>query len=399
MITVLHLSHCLNRYDYIDAVIRHADPAQFRMLAATLTDDGSVRPGAAPYPVTVLGVRARTQWPAAAAALRRLCRSERVDVVHTHNLDSTAIGAFAALGIRRVRLVIGRHYADALYQLRPAWKCRALLALEGWCNRRAARLIAPSSMVRAILVERQRVPARRVAQIPYGFDFAKHQASVDAPARLRRELGLEGAAVLGSFSRLNADKGHADLLRAFARLQPGRPTLRLLLVGEGNVRPRLEALARELGVQERVRFAGWRADVIDLMAMADVVAHPSLHEAFSQVMVEALAMGKPLVITDVSGVADVVRDGWNGLIVPKADPAALAAAVTRLLDHPEEAAAMGARGRARVRRELDIHVIITQYEAVYRNVMGQEQSPNTKSQSPNNHQDPITNDQTIEVIA
>lgn len=369
MITILQCSHVLNRGDYIDAVIRHADPSAFRMLAAVLTDEGSVRPGEAAYPVTHLDVRSRFQWPAAAARLRRLCRAQRVDILHTHNVDSAVIGALATKGTR-TRLVIGRHYSDALYQL-PRWRRGLFLGLEGWCNRRAARIIAPSSMVRAILVERQGVPAARVAQIPYGFDFAKHEVSApDVPARLRRELGLEGLTVLASFSRLNADKGHAELLRAFVRLQAARPALRLLLAGDGNVRPRLEALARELGVQERVRFAGWRQDVIDLMVMADLVVHPSHHEAFSQVMVEALAMGKPLVITDVSGVRDVVQDGRSALVVPPADPGALAEAITRLLERPEEAAAMGARGREQVRRELDIRAIVRRYEAMYRDVAG-----------------------------
>lgn len=372
MITVLHLSHIINSYDFIDVVIRHADRSRFRMLAATFTDDGSVKPGSVEYPVTNLGVRCRADFPRAAIHLWRFLNTERVDVLHAHHFDPTLVGVLATSYGHRPRLVIGRHYSDALYQLTPWWKRRAYLAVEGVCNRAAARIVAPSSMVWRILVERQGVLPEKVVQIPYGFDFAKHCLSrLDAPSRLRQELGLDGKVVIGTFSRLNADKGHTYLFRAFARLQARWPELRLLLVGEGNIRQELEDEVRARGLTNSVLFTGWRRDVMDLMGMVDIVVQPSLHEAFSQVMVEALALQKPLIFSDASGVRDVVRHRWNGMIVPQKDHEALAAAIAELLERPEAARLMGERGCEFVRRELGIRALVGRYETTYLEAIGQ----------------------------
>lgn len=372
MITVLHLSHIINRYDFIDVVIRHADRSRFRMLAATFTDEGSIRPGSAEYPVTNLEVRRRADWPRGLIRLSRLLSKEAVDIVHTHHFDPTLVGTLATGFGHHQRLVIGRHYSDALYQLTPWWKRRAYLGVEGVCNRAAARIVAPSSMIWRILVERQGVLHEKVVQIPYGFDFAKHRISgPDAPSRLRQELGLDGKLVIGSFSRLNADKGHTYLFRAFARLQARWPELRVLLVGEGTARRELEDEVRARGLTGSVLFTGWRRDVMDLMAMVDIVVQPSLHEAFSQVMIEALALGKPLIFSDASGVRDVVRHRWNGMIVPQKDHEVLADAIAELLERLEAARLMGERGCEFVRRELDIRTLIGRYESTYLEALGQ----------------------------
>lgn len=372
MITVLHLSHIINRHDFIDVVIRHADQSRFRMLAVTFTNGGPVTPGSAEYPVTNLGVRSRADYPRAVIRLWRLLRAEKVDVLHTHHFDPTLVGTLATGFGHHQRLVIGRHYSDALYQLGPWWKRRAYLAIESVCNNAATRVIAPSSMIRSILVERQGVSSGKVVHIPYGFDFSKHQLlSPDAPSQLRQELGLDGKLVIGTFSRLNADKGHTYLFRALARLRERWPELYLLLVGDGNARQELEDEVRVRGLTGNVLFTGWRSDVVDLMAMVDLVVQPSLHEAFSQVMVEALAMGKPLVFADASGVRDVVRHRWSGMIVPQRDHEALTTAIAELLEHPEAARVMGERGRKFVRYELDIHKLVERYETTYLEALGQ----------------------------
>src|SRR5262249_19194528 len=142
--------------------------------------------------------------------------------------------------------------------------------------------------------------------------------------RVRTELGLEGRFVLGNFARLHEEKGQRVLIEALASLRPRYPQLTLVVVGEGPERGALEAQVRDCGLDDRVRFLGWRHDAMMLMAAVDVVVQPTLQEAFSQVMAEALWMGKPLVITDVSGAPDIIRDGRNGLLVPRGNAPALA---------------------------------------------------------------------------
>jgi glycosyltransferase involved in cell wall biosynthesis len=124
-------------------------------------------------------------------------------------------------------------------------------------------------------------------------------------------------------------------------------------------------LVRESQLQAQVHFLGWRTDALDLMAAADVVVQPTLHEAFSQVMVEAMALGRPLVISNVSGVEDVVRHAETGLVVPPGDSDGLVQAIRRV-SHREEAERIGGNAMRAVRDLLDIRTIAPQFEALYR---------------------------------
>lgn len=210
--------------------------------------------------------------------------------------------------------------------------------------------------------------------IPYGFDFAAQRYRPTPSAeieRLRRSLGLEGAFVIGNIGRHHPLKGQRYLLDAAASLGEEFPQVRLLLVGDGAEHNRLRAYADQVGMRERAVFTGWRRDAAQLLDVMDVVVHPSLHEALPQVMVEALAKARPLVITDVSGASEHVRHMETGILVPKHDAEAIREAVAWVIRHSEETKEIAARGREYVRATLDIRRVIDRYEGCYRVLSGQ----------------------------
>ena len=143
-----------------------------------------------------------------------------------------------------------------------------------------------------------------------------------------------------------------------------------VLVGDGELRPELEAQARRLGLAASLHFAGWRDDVADVLALADVFVLPSESEGFGRVLVEAMAMARPIVATTVGGVPDIVVAGQTGLLVPPADAAALAGAVRVLLDNPGLAARLGAAGRARAESTFSLGAHVDGVERVYDAVLG-----------------------------
>jgi len=143
------------------------------------------------------------------------------------------------------------------------------------------------------------------------------------------------------------------------------PNVLWLVVGEGPERAGLERQLEEEGLEEAARLVGWRRDAMTVMAAADAVVQPTLQEAFSQAMIEALWMRRALVITDVSGAPDIIDDGRNGLLVPRGDAAALASAVLRLARDADLRARLGEAGRAHVEQRLDIGKIIRLYEESY----------------------------------
>ena len=267
--------------------------------------------------------------------------------------------------------MVGRHYSDAINRSSRGWKRKALLAVEQAVNRAAARIVVPSSYIAEIVSGWQKVSPGKIDRVPYGFVAEKYAAPRPSNVqRVREELGLTGRFAVGNFSRLHEEKGQRFQTQAMVEFRARDPDVILLVVGEG---PEWAALERQIevaGLGDRVRLLGWRHDAMVLMAAVDAVVQPTLHEAFSQVMAEALWMRKPLIITDVSGATDIIRDGENGLLVPKADPGALASAIGRLAADESLRVRLGEAGRAYVEEHLRIEKIIPQYEQVYLRTMG-----------------------------
>ena len=183
---------------------------------------------------------------------------------------------------------------------------------------------------------------------------------------IRESFGLESCFVIGNFARHTWYKGQDYLLRAFAQFVRDFPDARLLMVGDGPYHRELRLLAGELSVDHQVVFTGWQRDARRLMSAVDVIVHPTLHESFCQVMVEAMTKAKPLVITNVAGPCDQVQHLRTGFIIPMRDSDAIYDALRWLRKHPEEARQLGKQGREYVLQELDIRRVIPRYETCYK---------------------------------
>lgn len=372
MIRILQFADLINRHDFIDNIVHYADHSRFQVGVCVRSPWNNI---AAPVytngtPHCVLGCASRQETAQAAWKLAGLLRRWKADILHTHHYDQAVIGWLATRLCPRTRLVVGRHYSDSIYRSSNGVKRRALLALERIVNQSAARIVVPSRAIIEIVGNRQGVPAEKIDCVPYGFVAQKYAAFANGkPSDVRQELGLDGRLVLGNFARLHEEKGQRYLLTALALLRPKLPDLSLLLVGEGPEREALERQANELGLDQAVHFLGWRRDAMAIMSAVDVVVQPTLQEAFSQVMAEALWLGKPLIMSNVSGAADVIQDGVNGLLVPPADVTALTQAIERMAGDADFRGRLGEAGHAYVEENLTIEKVIPQYEQVYLRAM------------------------------
>jgi glycosyltransferase involved in cell wall biosynthesis len=173
-----------------------------------------------------------------------------------------------------------------------------------------------------------------------------------------------------SIGRFVAEKGHRHLLEAAARIERTKPGAHWVLVGAGELEASLKHQARGLGLESRVHFTGWRDDIPEVLAVSDVFVLPSESEGFGRVVVEAMAMARPVVATAVGGVPEIVQDGQTGILVPPSDPAALADAVRSLLDDPARASRLGAAGRARAESRFTLTAHVDGVERVYAEVLG-----------------------------
>ena len=372
-IRVLQFADVVNRHDFIDTIVRRADPERFLVGLCVRVADSNI---AAPVytertPRWLVAGPSRRAAPRAAWQLARILRGWRADILHTHHYDQAVIGWLATRLHPRTRLVVGRHYSDAIHRLSSPFKKRVLLGVEQMVNRAAARIVSPSTYIREILSGWQGVEPSKIDLIPYGFEPEKYAAPDPADVRrLRAEFGLDGRFVVATFARLHEEKGHRFMASALKRVREQLPNVLWLVVGEGPERAAIERQLREDGLEEAARLVGWRRDAMTIMAAADAVVQPTLQEAFSQAMVEALWMRKALVITDVSGAPDLIEHGCDGLLVPRGDAAALAAAVLDLARDADLRARLGDAGRAHVERRLDIGRIIRLYEESYLRALG-----------------------------
>jgi len=232
--------------------------------------------------------------------------------------------------------------------------------------------LAHAVIVNSKAVERRLAwaPPRKVRCIYNGVDLA-HFSPRRPPPGLRSSLGLpEGAPVVGSVGRFVPYKGYAHLLEAARLVEAAMPGVHWVLVGDGELRGKLEGQRRSLGMEAQVHFPGWREDIPDVLALCDLFVLPSLGEHFGRVLIEAMAMARAVVATDAGGVPEIVLHGETGLLVPPAQPKALAEAVLALLEDPGRTARLGAAGRRRAETEFSLPRHVEAVEALYRVLLG-----------------------------
>jgi glycosyltransferase involved in cell wall biosynthesis len=317
--------------------------------------------------------------PTAIWRLRRLLRERRPDVLHTTLYTADQAGRLAAW--RTHTLVVSSivnptrdpvllHEDDC-----PRWRRRLLWLLDAWTARHlTARLHAITHAVKDSAVRGLRVRPDRVVVVHRSREPGRlGQPGATRRLRARRALGLGNARIVLNVGRQAPQKGQVHLIDAFAEMASTHPDAVLLVAGAPGPSTRaLEARIRERGMSDRIRLLGHREDVADLLASADVFAFPSLYEGLGGAVLEAMALGTPVVASDLPAVREITGDGEAALLVPAGDPKALAAALARVLDEPDLAATLDARGRSRYIECFTPEVEVAAMVELYRNAVADQ---------------------------
>jgi glycosyltransferase involved in cell wall biosynthesis len=320
--------------------------------------------------------------------LRALCRltrlifRERPDVVHTHTAKAGTLGRLAALLYnltrrRAERCIVVHTFHGHVFSgyFGPAGNLAVRLA-ERTLARITDRIVTISESQRRDIIDRYRIaPPWKTEVIELGLELAA-LLTLETNTTLRQRLGWTADhVVFGFVGRLVPIKDLPSLLQAFSRVVAHVPAARLMLVGDGPRRAELERLADRLGLAPYVQFAGWQHDLTAVYGAMDVGVLSSLNEGTPVTLIEAMAAGKPVVATAVGGVEDVVRHDATGLIVPPADPAALAAAMIRLAEDPADRQRLGRQGRAETTSRFSIDRNTPQIVALYQDILGGKRGP------------------------
>jgi glycosyltransferase involved in cell wall biosynthesis len=341
-------------------VLRLIDRQRFEPVLCCLTGQGALLDAARETGTTVVsgGLRG-VKSPRALAALGRLrafMRDERIDVVHNYLLRANVIGTLAA---RAARVPVVLASKRGCHERRGWEMLGARLS-----NRLADCVTANSNAVREFVHSHEGCPLAKMVVIPSGIDTERFTPVVAADGKTR--LGLPAdAVVVGSLTRMRVRKGVEEFLRAMGQVCRARPAVHVVIAGDVELDDEVRALVAAAGLGGRLHLLGRRSDVPEVLSAFDVFVLSSHGEGMSNAILEAMAMAKPVVATGVGGTVEVVEVGVTGHLVPARDADALAAAIVRLVDHPDMGRLMGARGRRVVIDRFSAPAMVRQMEALY----------------------------------
>ncbi len=350
------------------SLARAARRAGHRVSVVCVERPGALAPQAEAAGATVVSLgkppgRLRAYIDRAAGVLAEL----KPDVVHTHQIGAAW---YLGSGARRLGVpVVHTEHGNELARTTRWATTKARLNLF-WAARGVDRFCCVSDEIAAAVTRWGTVPRRKVEVILNGID-TDVGADLPPPGAVRSALGIPAAdPVIGTVGRLAEVKRQDLLLRAVGRLRVRFPLVRVLLVGEGPERAKLEALARDLGLSDRVHFLGYQPCPEQFLRIMDVFALTSRSEGFPVSLLEAWRASVPVVCTAVGGLPAVVDHGVNGLLVPAGDEGAVAEALGRVLADRDLGARLGPAGRRELWERYSLDRMTTEYDRRYRALLG-----------------------------
>lgn len=307
-----------------------------------------------------LGAQKKWQYPAAVRRLGRYLRDEKADILHTHLFFSGIIGVLAKRLHRKTQIALMRHHTSVVRMLGS----RLHIAADKWMAEKADHVMTVSEAAKRYMIETDGIRRVDIDVVYLGFDFEKLSPNVDERMRVRREFGFaDGDLVIGYVGNFVSGKGQVELIEAFEKVSAALPNSRLFLVGRGML-PEVRAAAEKAG-EGKIVFAGWRSDVAACLNAMDIFVQPSLSEAFSQVLIEAMGVGLAAVATTVGGAAEVIENGVNGILVDPGNVDAISNEVTALLRDSERKMTIARAGAATVRERFTAAKMVERHYELY----------------------------------
>ena len=304
---------------------------------------------------TSLNANSKLSYPFAVSKLASHLRDEKVDILHTHLFYSGLIGILAGRRVPNAIVALMRHHTGVVRMLGT----RLHIAADKWMAERADHLLTVSQAARDYMRSVDRI-TREIDVVYLGFDFERLAPNADTRKMIRDEFGIgDDEFVIGYVGNVAEGKGHRQLIDAFGKIADNIPGARLFLAGRGVTRD----IAGD--APNAVIFAGWRDDIPACLNAMDLFVQPSLSEAFSQVIIEAMGVGLPIIVTDVGGAREVIGDGENGILIDPNDVDAIRREAGRLYKDEHRRLEMARKGMISVRERFTAEKMVDTQMALY----------------------------------
>jgi len=308
-----------------------------------------------------LGVTKRWQYPLAVVRLAKLLRREKIDILQTHLYYAGLIGVLAKRLAKKTIVALTRHHTSVVKDLGTRYHVR----LDKWMTEQADFAVGVSEATKRYMIDVDGIRGDHIEIAYLGFDFENLDVDALERIRVREELGLSGNDfVVGYVGNFAPRKGHLQLIEAFVEISKHIPEAKILFVGTGNLAEVDEAVEK-YDLQEKVIFAGWRDDVAPCLSAMEVFVQPSLSEAFSQVLIEAMGARLPVIATDVGGAREVIENGKNAILIEANDINAIVENVLRLYEQKDLREKLAFTGKESVRTRFTVENLVDRQFELY----------------------------------
>jgi glycosyltransferase involved in cell wall biosynthesis len=304
--------------------------------------------------------------------LSKAIRRHSIAIVHTQGARADFFGRIAARlsGVPRIISTVATPVEG--FDVNPVKKAIYVM-LDRFSEKFTRKFIVVSQVLKDKLAKNHRIPLKDINLIYNGIEVNEY-APAAVSYSLRKELGLcDDALLIGAIGRMVAVKGFVYFLQAIKQIEKDSQIdsgkIKYVIVGEGGLRRSLEALSKQLGIDDRVIFLGFRPDTKEIISSFDIFVLSSLYEGQPITLLEAMALAKPVIATEIDGVKETLVNGHNGLLVEPGNSSALAGAIIDLLKHKDKALALAVQARKTVEEKFNLAQKIKQHQELYEEMM------------------------------
>ncbi|NQT46804.1 MAG: glycosyltransferase family 4 protein [Candidatus Omnitrophica bacterium] len=314
-------------------------------------------------PHLFLNIRTKSELspkvPLAIGLLNRFIKREGIDIIHAQTRVTQVVGYWSAI-LRTIPYISTCHGFFRPHLTRRKFGC--------WGN----KVIAISEAVKGHLIDDMGVANNRIALIHNGIEVERFARPISDENKkyLKERFGLGRGPIIGSLGRLSPVKGFDLLVKAMKDIIKVMPDAQLLLVGDGPEGEKLRSLSKELGVEESIVFVPSVENGAELLSIMDVAVFPSIQEGLGLSLIEAMAVGRPVIASDVGGISTLVKDSETGLLFPKGDVASMAGKIIRLLTEDGLRDRIRKNGQEKVRRDFTSDQMCEKVINVYKESLG-----------------------------
>jgi len=371
MIRVLHLttdSKIAGAERLLLGIAKNYNKEEFAVYFCSLKSRGELHIQLEKLGQKAFSLNCSNMWglPLAIFKLAFLLRKYKIDILHTHLYHASILGQFVVKFNKPIIGIITRHYSDLFYIYGNSFQ----RALDRYASTAAKHIIAISKGVKNVLVGLDRIDPEKITVIYNGIDVTEFDRAAAGTSVLQKSpKDPERKKIIGAVGSLHPRKGHRYLIEAADILCQRRQDLRFVIIGDGALKQELESLRSAFDLEDKVEFIGYRQDIPNLLLGIDIMVQSSIEEGFGLSIIEAMAMNKPVIGTNVGGVPEIIEQGRTGYLIQSKNPVELAEKIDLLLNNDKYREEMGREARKSVEGKFKLIDMINKYETLYKEIL------------------------------